>query len=70
MAYNTEREMFPTNIIAGMFNFRPGRAVRDRQARGKGSAESFLLVKFGRTADDVQFAMYRLRVAVNCFVTS
>ena len=39
MAYNTQRETFPTNMIAGAVQLRPGRAVRHREAGGEGSAE-------------------------------
>ena len=39
MAYNTQRETFPTNMIAGTFNFGAGGAVRHREAGGEGSAQ-------------------------------
>ena len=38
MAYNTQRETFPTNLVAGMFNFGPGRAVRGRDSRSEREA--------------------------------
>ena len=44
MTYNTDREVFPSNLIAGMFNFARGGTVRHRQAGAEGRAEGFVLV--------------------------
>ena len=44
MTYNTDREVFPSNLIAGMFNFGAGGIVRHGQAGAEGRAEGFVLV--------------------------
>ena len=38
MTYNTDREVFPSNLIAGMFNFTRGGTVRHGQAGAEGRA--------------------------------
>ena len=45
MGYNNKREVFPSSIVAGMFNFAAGRAARDpgRQGRGARGAEGAVL---------------------------
>ena len=44
MIYNTDREVFPSNLIANTFNFAPGGTVRRGQAGAEGRAEGFVLV--------------------------
>ncbi len=46
MTYNTDREIFPSNLIAGMFNFGAAELfVVDKPGR-EGRAEGFVLLKF------------------------
>ena len=46
MTYNTDREVFPSNLIANTFNFAPGGTVRRGQAGTERRAEGLVLIKF------------------------
>ena len=46
MVYNTERETFPNNIVAGIGGFTAGAALRDRVAQGARGAAGVVLMDF------------------------
>ncbi len=45
MVYNTQREVFPTSIIAGMFNFQEAHLFEVEQPHGAGSTQGFVHVR-------------------------
>jgi len=47
MTYNTNREVFPGNIIAGMFNFVTAELFVIEKARREGRAQSAVLIAAG-----------------------
>ena len=42
MEYNTQREVFPTSVIAGMFNFQEANLFENRRAARSGSPQGLL----------------------------